>query len=798
MTIFALTLSALACLPVVLRVAAPDAALSLLLPVTLIGATLGFMLHARRQRWTRIDTAFVVFGLVMLLIRIGQLASAVLESANATLRLSGVLLLEPSNLLASMQESAAWIAAQRQFWEQSAALLSRAGTWLIAVAQGQSSTDLAARALCLGAGAWVASTWASWRISGRSDALGGLLPTSIWMGIALSSTLQDPWPMWLHVASFLLLLAILNLSGLTRRWQREGTDFSDSAPEDTLTSALALIIILLLVSYSVSAFSLKDLLDSLREQPRPTTSAAAPASGTAASSNVRSGAPTGVQDTHDISGGPQLSRDVVMVIRTGDLPPIQHAEGIQAPRYYWRGVTYQYYTGLGWNNPTTAIVETAPNEAIGAIPPEGFRAVHGVVRLPAGTGRVAYWTGMLVNLNAPLEVVWRSQPQQTTARPTPVPIVEEADMIGAQFPGSRQPGSSYEFHALLHDATENELRAAPTTYPAWVQNRYLELPPGLPDRVRALARDLTVQAATPYDQALAIETYLRKIPYSLDVPAPPVGRDAADYFLFDLKKGYCDYYATSMAVLARAAGLPARLVTGYASGSYDPYAANYIVRKADAHAWTEIYFSGIGWIEFEPTANQPAPRREKGLGKEDAPGPKSGGSENQALWLRLPTIDARVWGLAWWMLAAAMLLPCASLIADEVRLRAMEPDKATRRLYHRLRRTTRRINGSAPVAQTAREFAAAFRMRMEAASENNRLVRRLVSPIGAAVDELTVLYMRSLFAPAPLGRTEGRRAIRTWSVMRWRLALLNATLMFSRHAASGQSVPSILPNSEEA
>jgi len=108
----------------------------------------------------------------------------------------------------------------------------------------------------------------------------------------------------------------------------------------------------------------------------------------------------------------------------------------------------------------------------------------------------------------------------------------------------------------------------------------------------------------PYDKAKAIEAYLRtNYPYDLDVPAPPEGQDVADYFLFDLQKGYCDYYATTMVVLARASGLPARFVSGYAPGSYDAPNAEYVIRELDAHSWVEIYFPEIGWIEFEPTAS---------------------------------------------------------------------------------------------------------------------------------------------------------------------------------------------------
>src|SRR4030095_5471201 len=131
-------------------------------------------------------------------------------------------------------------------------------------------------------------------------------------------------------------------------------------------------------------------------------------------------------------------------------------------------------------------------------------------------------------------------------------------------------------------------------------------PNSVPDRVLVLAREITKGMKNPYDKAKAIESYLRaNYPYDLEIPDPPKEQDVADYFLFDLKRGYCDYYATAMVVLARASGLPARFVSGYSSGSYDAMNAQYIIRDLNAHSWVEIYFPEIGWIEFEPTASQP-------------------------------------------------------------------------------------------------------------------------------------------------------------------------------------------------
>ena len=109
----------------------------------------------------------------------------------------------------------------------------------------------------------------------------------------------------------------------------------------------------------------------------------------------------------------------------------------------------------------------------------------------------------------------------------------------------------------------------------------------MPPRVAALAQEVTAAAATPYDQALALEAFLRQYPYDLGIPAPPPEVDVADFFLFELQRGYCDYYATAMAVLARTLGLPARLASGYAAAAPDEDGVQTI-RQNLAHSWPEI------------------------------------------------------------------------------------------------------------------------------------------------------------------------------------------------------------------
>jgi transglutaminase-like putative cysteine protease len=137
-----------------------------------------------------------------------------------------------------------------------------------------------------------------------------------------------------------------------------------------------------------------------------------------------------------------------------------------------------------------------------------------------------------------------------------------------------------------------------------IYSKYLQLPDNLPQRVKDLSVSLTASADNNYDKAKAIERYLASnYSYNLDVPPVPRDRDFVDYFLFDQTEGYCTYFASAMAILARCAGLPARYVEGYMlpPEPVEDSSNWYIVTNMQAHAWVEIYFEGYGWLPFEPT-----------------------------------------------------------------------------------------------------------------------------------------------------------------------------------------------------
>ena len=141
-------------------------------------------------------------------------------------------------------------------------------------------------------------------------------------------------------------------------------------------------------------------------------------------------------------------------------------------------------------------------------------------------------------------------------------------------------------------------------YNIYLHNICTSLPDNYSDRVYELSQIITSRYGLNYDKALALEKFLKThYTYSLDGEIPPnEDDDFVDYFLFESKSGYCTYFASAMAVMARCVGLPSRYVEGF---SIDGSAANtdfYDVKNSDAHAWTEIYFEGVGWVPFEPTS----------------------------------------------------------------------------------------------------------------------------------------------------------------------------------------------------
>ncbi|HKD82124.1 MAG TPA: DUF3488 and transglutaminase-like domain-containing protein [Candidatus Angelobacter sp.] len=141
-------------------------------------------------------------------------------------------------------------------------------------------------------------------------------------------------------------------------------------------------------------------------------------------------------------------------------------------------------------------------------------------------------------------------------------------------------------------------------YPPHVAVLYLQLP-RLDPRIAPLAKQITASARSNYDRARQIEQYLQSsFGYTLELPGMREP-DPLAHFLFERKKGHCEYFASSMVVMLRTLGIPARVVNGFRGGEYNDLTSSYIVRERDAHSWVEAYFPEYGWVTFDPTPPGP-------------------------------------------------------------------------------------------------------------------------------------------------------------------------------------------------
>ena len=225
-------------------------------------------------------------------------------------------------------------------------------------------------------------------------------------------------------------------------------------------------------------------------------------------------------------------------------------------------------------------------------------------------------------------------------------VPEETDVLSLR-PAQRRvrAGFTYQITGTVSGANEEALAAAGHDYPLWVSETFLQLPDyseeelaNLSTLLHTIARSFNLgpdplredRGYNPYSIASAIETYLRSAPaidedgqivrdddgepvplYPLttEIDLPPAKSDAVYWFLFENEDdgrpigGYYDYHASSMAILLRVAGIPARIATGFvlSVNNFDDRTQNYIVRGHDAYAWVEVYFPDYGWVDFDPT-----------------------------------------------------------------------------------------------------------------------------------------------------------------------------------------------------
>lgn len=432
---------------------------------------------------------------------------------------------------------------------------------------------------------WLGGAWAGERIV-RGDALGALLPLLALYLLPLSYAGGGLWPLMVGVGGLLLTMGLATFDHRSRAWLAVAVRPSDYLAHDLVFVLLPLTLALLLVSLAAPSLTVgpltRRLQPALVEQMAPLerlVSRSGVRRPGSAGLSLSALADPGLPTRQLIGAGPELSQIPVMEVEWFGPDAVPGGEPIPL---YWRGATYDLYDGRGWGTSETRWARIEAGESLPTM--DSGREIGVRVRQTRQSRSLLFAPGALTTASEPLRVARRED--------------------GTQFAATVE-SPRYEVMSRLPEAGPDRLRSAPPTRDGTLLDSYLALPDTLPLRVGRLAAEVTAGRTNPYDQARALERYLRQFPYTLDLPAPPAGREISDYFLFDLQRGYCDYYATSMVVMARTLGIPARLATGYVTG--EPLSSRrFRVTEAEAHAWPELYFSGIGWLPFEPTGGRPA------------------------------------------------------------------------------------------------------------------------------------------------------------------------------------------------
>ncbi len=260
---------------------------------------------------------------------------------------------------------------------------------------------------------------------------------------------------------------------------------------------------------------------------------------------------------------------------------------------YWRATAFDYYRGNGWENTekeddyeqiyanNLPLTVTYPAEPARYMTQELVQTFFIQQRLP-NTLFAAY---------LPRDVFF------------PTKVLKVDSMMSVVTPVYLERSLIYTVISETSMATPEMLRQTTGRYPmpSSLEEKYTQLPSMSP-RVKGLAQKITEGLTNDYDRVTALSDYLqRTYPYDLDVARQDNSENTVEFFLFKAKRGFCEHFATALAVMCRSINIPARLVTGYDSGEMNPLTGYYEVKARDAHAWVEVYFPMFGWIEFDPT-----------------------------------------------------------------------------------------------------------------------------------------------------------------------------------------------------
>lgn len=262
--------------------------------------------------------------------------------------------------------------------------------------------------------------------------------------------------------------------------------------------------------------------------------------------------------------------------------------------HYWRAETKDFYTGKGWEA-SNGVLQPFTGELSTPLYEEN-------VRLDEKEAMIEMTRFQQFSF-----LFYEGQPTDIVVNGSALPLFENT--LTGQVSTQTEVVQNYSFEYEYPIFSIEELKSSDRhSYPSNIERYYLQLPDSLPDRVKNLAEEVTKDFETAYEKAKAIEFYFTGNGYAYEtrnVAIPGRDDDYVDQFLFETKQGYCDNFSSSMVVMLRSIGIPARWVKGFTGGEFQEMLGDgkrrHLITNENAHSWVEAYFPGSGWVPFEPT-----------------------------------------------------------------------------------------------------------------------------------------------------------------------------------------------------
>lgn len=449
---------------------------------------------------------------------------------------------------------------------------------------------------------WMLSVHAGYSLTRYGNPWRVILPTGLTIIVIHSydaSLTSRVWFLVLYLFFALLLVSRMVYIQQHKNWEQTRTYIPPYLGIDFIRITLVITAVLLLLAWTAPALA-KDIPAAQKvwqQVKKPWNSLRDTFGNAFASLRATAGIVSDYYGPNMALGrGAELTDKQIFVVVTPAEPP----KGI---RYYWRARAYDTYTNGGWSSTLTTLRDVTPQDFDLTYPEHKNRSPD----LYLFSFTTASHLATLFVVQQPVKV---SRPAKAVLGLNSDGSVDLATLRATT---PLRPGETYQIHSTLYEVTVSSLREAGTDYPSWVTDRYLQLPDSITPRTNELAIEITEGLETPYDKVIAVTNYLRKnIEYNETIPEIPSNQEPLDWFLFDFKQGFCNYYASAEVILLRSVGIPARWAVGYAQGEPLEIPNAYNIRHRDAHAWPEVYFPGIGWVEFEPTVSQTVLIRPRG------------------------------------------------------------------------------------------------------------------------------------------------------------------------------------------